>query len=313
MCGEHAGDTVVIQIGRGSSPRVRGARPQQHVVNRAVGIIPACAGSTSYGASCIGTPGDHPRVCGEHSLPRSPPSQSSGSSPRVRGARLWRMASQSSNGIIPACAGSTTPYVQPRTQNRDHPRVCGEHTSFTVPSSPMMGSSPRVRGALHRVTTSFPSDGIIPACAGSTSTVSQPAPGRWDHPRVCGEHHCRAPMRMVGAGSSPRVRGAPKNAVIREPDDGIIPACAGSTGTASNARARGRDHPRVCGEHRYLPGTSACCAGSSPRVRGAPNVAYVSSTVGGIIPACAGSTQLDRVPGNLIVGSSPRVRGALCR
>ena len=70
----------------------------------------------------------------------------------------------------------------------DHPRVCGEHTSFTVPSLPMTGSSPRMRGALKTHRRYQAPRGIIPAYAGSTDASGESRQLGEDHPRVCGEH-----------------------------------------------------------------------------------------------------------------------------
>ena len=71
---------------------------------------------------------------------------------------------------------------------------------------------------------------------------------------------------------------------------GIIPACAGSTPTASATFPVVRDHPRVRGEH----GTGRCLSctqwGSSPRARGALTRQNTRAELHGIIPACAGST-----------------------
>ena len=50
-------------------------------------------------------------------------------------------------GIIPACAGSTISLQWNSFQNRDHPRMCGEHPYSKIVFIPMMGSSPHVRGA----------------------------------------------------------------------------------------------------------------------------------------------------------------------
>ena len=111
---------------------------------------------------------------------------------------------------------------------------------------------------------------------------------------------------------------------------GIIPAYAGSTRYSTRCSRDGRDHPRVCGEHRPRRALVAGCAGSSPRMRGAQRrLAALSASVG-IIPAYAGSTlthpalihaaqdhprvcgehrRIRQVP--LVKGgSSPRMRGA---
>ena len=73
------------------------------------------------------------------------------------------------DGIIPACAGSTT---------------CNPNAFMSD-----LGSSPHARGALEPTLT--------------PSTIG------WDHPRMRGEHSF-APLSLAH-------------------DDGIIPACAGST------------------------------------------------------------------------------------
>ena len=96
---------------------------------------------------------------------------------------------------------------------------------------------------------------------------------------------------MSGWGSSPRVRGAPEDALHEISGIGIIPACAGSTSCGGMTPACGGDHPRVCGEHHGLPLRSGSGLGSSPRVRGAQHIKIDLVAEGGIIPACAGSTR----------------------
>ena len=66
---------------------------------------------------------------------------------------------------------------------------------------------------------------------------------------MCGEH-----MRLMAAaasseGSSPRVRGTLDGSGRLAADAGIIPACAGNTGSAILNGLLNGDHPRVCGEH----------------------------------------------------------------
>ena len=193
------------------------------------------------------------------------------------------------------------------------------------------GSSPRVRGTLRRRPAGAREGGIIPACAGNT-------PGRWrrlsaarDYPRVCGEHNSiRVKSRIVSdhprvcgehgaveyvpdavAGSSPRVRGTPADAVRGEGAAGIdprvcgehqgedraddrrqgsIPACAGNTFDSPLKFEPREDHPRVCGEHSASSTSFAFGSGSSPRVRGTRELGFVHPSGYGIIPACAGNT-----------------------
>ena len=48
------------------------------------------------------------------------------------------------------------------------------------------------------------------------------------------------------------MRGAHAAELLLHEQLGIIPAYAGSTGLAKEARSCTRDHPRVCGEHLNL-------------------------------------------------------------
>ena len=72
---------------------------------------------------------------------------------------------------------------------------------------------------------------------------------RWDHPRMCGEHKSMAFCVGTLRGSSPHVRGAPDIRPLASKGDGIIPACAGSTGVSTTTTILPWDHPRMYGEH----------------------------------------------------------------
>ena len=146
---------------------------------------------------------------------------------------------------------------------------------------------------------------------------------------MCGEHGRAAVCPRADEGSSPRVRGTLGRVQGGRPPRGIIPACAGNTRCSESAPCRGRDHPRVCGEHAHSFHELVHGLGSSPRVRGTLQRCYIPDMGEGIIPACAGNTMGElrrdddrgdhpRVCGehrqkarNLLAtaGSSPRVRG----
>ena len=70
----------------------------------------------------------------------------------------------------------------------------------------------------------------------------------------------------------------------------IIPAYAGSTSPLQVWAVRSWDHPRVCGEHANKHPFISFLVGSSPRMRGAPEVHRDNDVRRGIIPAYAGST-----------------------
>ena len=110
---------------------------------------------------------------------------------------------------------------------------------------------------------------------------------------------------------------------------GIIPAYAGNTLFGYAGSERGRDHPRVCGEHLREIGSETPQMGSSPRMRGTHLHGLSDSVHHGIIPAYAGNTNERKKPlerrkdhprvcgehcehthkRGVSEGSSPRMRG----
>ena len=111
-------------------------------------------------------------------------------------------------GIIPADAGSTIWHLRDEDYYADHPRGCGEHVVLGAKVAFHAGSSPRMRGALHRILVVPDLDRIIPADAGSTHQSLYGCVGPLNHPRGCGEHGEINGLNRHTQGSSPRMRGA---------------------------------------------------------------------------------------------------------
>ena len=147
-------------------------------------------------------------MCGEHFTYRDGLTTLQGSSPHVRGARGAPNWKGTHNGIIPACAGSTKWPAMARRWTRDHPRMCGEHSTGWPNIVNAWGSSPHVRGAPVGAEDAELDVGIIPACAGSTMTQQTNPVNIKDHPRMCGEHQSAPTETVQCQGSSPHVRGA---------------------------------------------------------------------------------------------------------
>ena len=131
-----------------------------------------------------------------------------GSSPRMRGAPALMQTRQAMLRIIPADAGSTEPIAPNCRWKRDHPRGCGEHWIEQRGDNLYLGSSPRMRGARQNIVNWAKDVRIIPADAGSTRICGMYINEMGDHPRGCGEHPAIRPLKRVGMGSSPRMRGA---------------------------------------------------------------------------------------------------------
>ena len=172
MRGEHSPFAPCTCQPRGSSPHARGARHRAVCRVRGLGIIPACAGSTCTRSTLQSAAWDHPRMRGEHLDRMFVFPLTEGSSPHARGALNAVGSELRGRGIIPACAGSTHRREAADPPQGDHPRMRGEHETHPVTVAMTLGSSPHARGARIGVAASDGVQGIIPACAGSTSSNS---------------------------------------------------------------------------------------------------------------------------------------------
>ena len=329
VCGENIPRLSLGEVASGSSPRVRGKLPFVAAGGAFTRLIPACAGKTPPEAPCASRSRAHPRVCGENVARASGKACAIGSSPRVRGKPLFYRHGEPIGGLIPACAGKTIATERSPRYGRAHPRVCGENSFHAARARWLGGSSPRVRGKLKRVKIGDVTAGLIPACAGKTTTTRRTCRTAWAHPRVCGENALLKSSAEILPGSSPRVRGKrqPDRCLVVEVR--LIPACAGKTRAMVDWEINRRAHPRVCGENGLCRDRRRRDGGSSPRVRGKQPQAFERAVVDGLIPACAGKTEQSRwhrlrrpahprVCGENVLtpfqtletpGSSPRVRG----
>ena len=186
---------------------MRGKLKNLYLVRVCIGLIPACAGKTGRLPENAYTWWAHPRVCGENCVSGMGIEADRGSSPRVRGKRLFQVAGHLYSRLIPACAGKTSLNAWTPWSKRAHPRVCGENHFSTSSNSTLTGSSPRVRGKLRREALSNDRCVLIPACAGKTLYGTDRRRRPKAHPRVCGENSLRRAARSHFIGSSPRVRG----------------------------------------------------------------------------------------------------------
>ena len=328
-CGENGEVVAGGGAAQGSSPRVRGKRQRRTTPSPGLGLIPARAGKTGCATPWRATRWAHPRACGENSRAPMESFFSWGSSPRVRGKPLGGFSSSSRGGLIPARAGKTTWGSFRVSARTAHPRACGENFSSHECSDRLCGSSPRVRGKQQIATIKSATGGLIPARAGKTGCSYGFRRRHRAHPRACGENKANSRTTQWGTGSSPRVRGKPRDDPQGCARGRLIPARAGKTKSPLGALLAPRAHPRACGENRAVSMRVDVRGGSSPRVRGKRRRAPPGPVVPGLIPARAGKTRHliagqrgelahpracgeNLTPAGRFViqgGSSPRVRG----
>ena len=195
----------------GSSPRMRGKRSWTVTSVGRSGLIPAYAEKTTPAWSGPFLPRAHPRVCGENLIDVDLLDSETGSSPRMRGKLRLVLDVGGPRRLIPAYAGKTVLDCDVGREIRAHPRVCGENNSGMVWTFSSSGSSPRMRGKLDRCRPARFRDGLIPAYAGKTGIAAARRFRRPAHPRVCGENLPVPRVEPVLIGSSPRMRGKPRN------------------------------------------------------------------------------------------------------
>ena len=157
----------------GSSPRVRGKPIARLPAAGRPRIIPARAGQTGVTGVPPVTVPDHPRACGANLGDETQITDTTGSSPRVRGKQRCGSIQRSARRIIPARAGQTARAGRSDRASSDHPRACGANGHSQSCSHNPSGSSPRVRGKLHRAADRVGWRRIIPARAGQTGLLAQ--------------------------------------------------------------------------------------------------------------------------------------------
>ena len=145
--GEHGLCDLGPEVQPGSSPHTRGARADEPRHRRRQRIIPAYAGSTVSASRTSTVRQDHPRIRGEHYLPKEADIFEGGSSPHTRGAPSLKPGVSNGERIIPAYAGSTRHRQRLPRVPTDHPRIRGEHGNTDNTTKEDEGSSPHTRGA----------------------------------------------------------------------------------------------------------------------------------------------------------------------
>ena len=186
-CGERMLTNLDLLSSNGSSPRLRGTLGQQHHEAPADRFIPAPAGNATSPAARRRATTVHPRACGERRVAVFARRANAGSSPRLRGTRLWGQITSFENRFIPAPAGNAatcSPSVAPVSV---HPRACGERAGGKKHALVAAGSSPRLRGTRSPSALPAACGRFIPAPAGNARSLARKLPGTSVHPRACGE------------------------------------------------------------------------------------------------------------------------------
>ena len=230
-----------------------------------------------------------------------------GSSPRVWGQVGQFTTQWYSERIIPTRVGTSGVLLPNILYRRDHPHACGDKSC-----------QPKSSVILTR---------IIPTRVGTSFSVNFLMSSRQDHPHACGDKYRRSAAYIQLTGSSPRVWGQGRLAVLPFGIVGIIPTRMGTRAVCIK-RLRGiGDHPHAYGDKSSLLSVSFSALGSSPRVWGQEDSDDIESLESRIIPTrmgtsrfpfCSNRTDQDHphaygdkrnlvASSSCVIGSSPRV------
>ena len=226
---------------------------------------------------------------GEHALPRIQSPTEIGSSPHGRGTSPICCRRLESSRFIPAWAGNINRTGADCRSQPVHPRMGGEHESFSLRTRATIGSSPHGRGTCIWGASGQIPHRFIPAWAGNMARPARPTWSPPVHPRMGGEHPWWTSRIRFHTGSSPHGRGTSLACLAQDALQRFIPAWAGNISPWSARRAPRSVHPRMGGEHCPASTMIRCRYGSSPHGRGTFGLHLLDFRRRRFIPAWAGN------------------------
>ena len=146
----------------------------------------------------------------------------------MRGKGTEHRQNYRQNRITPAYAGKSIKIFRGLSNQKDHPRLCGEKRYCTQINPRHLGSPPPMRGKVDIDSPDF-----------SRSK---------DHPRLCGEKQKLYLSVILIIGSPPPMRGKVLRMPEKSPQKRITPAYAGKRIDGKELVGDTTDHPRLCGE-----------------------------------------------------------------
>ena len=149
LCGEHPEKRFDEKLNEGSPPPVWGTHVIDSSSRHCSRITPTCVGNTTFSLIVAAGAWDHPHLCGEHVLRTHWRGRLVGSPPPVWGTLLLLIVHFFSLRITPTCVGNTFCCFKTAKCHKDHPHLCGEHSSSSLSRVFSSGSPPPVWGT-HR-------------------------------------------------------------------------------------------------------------------------------------------------------------------
>ena len=189
--GEHSVNDKTVIDWKGSSPLTRGTRFADVADDGQFGLIPVRAGNISSPSQPSRLAAAHPCSRGEHDSASHGIICTCGSSPFARGPRASAICMLLTARLIPARAGTTLPVMLNDSPVSAHPRSRGDHAVLLLFLGVLFGSSPLARGPRSTPHARGKLLRLIPARAGTTSSLPLRVFTTQAHPRSRGDHSIR--------------------------------------------------------------------------------------------------------------------------
>ena len=125
----------------------------------------------------------------------------------MRGKVFFHHTAQLGGRITPAYAGKSFTQSCKLSRQLDHPRLCGEKSSYIPVLYARRGSPPPMRGKVKATPPHTHEPRITPAYAGKSVKHHEKSMGNRDHPRLCGEKFAMSRCLLEERGSPPPMRG----------------------------------------------------------------------------------------------------------
>ena len=213
----------------GSSPRVWGQGIDHTLIGGAGRIIPTRMGTSLTCNYMMFRNTDHPHAYGDKRVQARSQTQAQGSSPRVWGQDNGDRLLSSVDRIIPTRMGTRNKKAPNVSGLWDHPHAYGDKVICMIPFTADRGSSPRVWGQVYKSTLTSPVKRIIPTRMGTRFVKTTMWAMGWDHPHAYGDKKGQPLRTLNRKGSSPRVWGQAKTAMLSQLSQRIIPTRMGTS------------------------------------------------------------------------------------
>ena len=234
----------------GTSPPIRGIQLEERGQITLSRNIPAHTGNSFAVGHDDPLTTEHPRPYGEFTVGESTRQFVPGTSPPIRGIRIFAGVRRNHERNIPAHTGNSPCCPATSVGGPEHPRPYGEFSRGEAGNLTIGGTSPPIRGIRRRWGRGHALHRNIPAHTGNSAWCAVEFAQYAEHPRPYGEFITYRTAAELHGGTSPPIRGIRREGNRSRKLQRNIPAHTGNSPSGDGQEPRAAEHPRPYGEFR---------------------------------------------------------------